>query len=329
MLAQTTYGRWLPPQLSEHGGKIDQLIDVLHVFMAVLFIAWGIFFMYCLFRFRAKQGHAARYEPVKGLISKYAEIGVGVFEAFLLLGLSMPVWADYKNKPPAESERLPVRVVAEQFQWNFHYAGKDGKFGSTDNSQITASNPIGLRSDDPAGADDIVSVNEFHLPTGTPIYLRLTSKDVIHSFAIPTMRVKQDVIPGMEIPIWFTAKEGSESEKLREQMVQHFPIEGANWYKLRHMIASEDHKSSGGEVLLAKGADLGDSFVKGKELIESLQKAGVAELVMQPRHPLEVICAQLCGNSHFKMKATMVTHDAAGFNAWIEEKSKGVEFEDF
>lgn len=329
MLAQTTYGNWLPPQLSQHGGGIDHLIDVLHVFMAVLFVAWGIFFVYCLMKFRHRQGHQARYEPVKGTVSKYAEVGIAMFEAFLLLGLSMPVWAKYKNDPPGEDNRLPVRVIAEQFQWNFHYAGKDGKFGSTDSSLITASNPIGLRSDDPAGEDDIVSVNEFHIPTNRPIYVRLTSKDVIHSFAIPTMRVKQDVIPGMEIPIWFTALEGSESDTLRSQMTRKFKLPGTSWYKVRHMIAAEDHKTAAGEVLLAKGADVGDTLEKGTEAIEALAKAGITELTMQPRHPLEVICAQLCGNSHFKMKATMVAHDEAGFTAWIEEKSKVVEFEDF
>lgn len=329
MLAHATYGRWLPPQLSEHGGQIDALIDVLHLFMAVLFVGWGVFFVYCLYRFRARTNAAARYEPVKGKISKYAEIGVGAFEAFLLIGMSMPVWAAYKNDPPPEDKRLVVRVIAEQFQWNFHYAGKDGKFGATDASLISPSNPIGLKEDDPAASDDVVSVNDFHVPVGRPIYLRLTSKDVIHSFAIPTMRVKQDVIPGMEIPIWFTAQAGQTSDHLREEMTMKYPTAGASWYKLRHHIAAEDHKTPSGELLLTKGEDLGDTLEKGEEFIGKLSKAGIAELTMQPRHPLEVICAQLCGNSHFKMKATMVAEDEASFAAWMEEKSKTVEFEEF
>ena len=327
LLAQMHYGRWYPPQLSEHGAAIDQLIDVLHVFMAVLFIGWGIFFIHCLLRFRRRSGHNARYEPVKGKVSKYAEVGVAVFEAFLLVGLSMPVWAKYKNDPPKEDDRLEVRVVGEQFQWDFHYAGKDGKFGKTDNGLITASNPLGLRSDDPNGEDDIVMVNEFHIPVGRPIYIRLTSKDVIHSFDIPTMRVKQDSIPGMEIPIWFKVLPDATTEKIREAMTQTFVMEKANWYRLRHHVAAEDHKSAGGDVVLAKGEDLGPDYKTGDEKLAQLAKAGITELIMQPRNPLEVVCAQLCGNSHFKMKAQMYTYDEAGFNAWIEEKSKKVEFD--
>lgn len=327
MLAQMHYGRWYPPQLSEHGAAIDQLIDVLHVFMAVLFIGWGIFFIHCLLSYRQRAGHNARYEPVKGKVSKYAEIGVAIFEAFLLVGLSMPVWAKYKNDPPKKDDRLEVRVVAEQFQWDFHYAGKDGQFGKTDASLISASNPLGLRSDDPHGEDDIVMVNEFHIPVDKPIYLRLTSKDVIHSFDIPTMRVKQDVIPGMEIPIWFKALPDATTEKVREAMIQKFAVASANWYRLRHHIAAEDIKSSSGEVLLAKGQDLGADFKAGEEKLAELSKAGITELIMEPRNPLEVVCAQLCGNSHFKMKAQMYTYDEAGFNAWIEEKSKKVEFD--
>ena len=329
MQAPMYYGRWLPPLLSEHGSQIDHLIDVLHVFMGVLFVGWGIFFLYCLTKYRQRPGHTARYEPVKGTVSKYAEIGVGAFEAFLLVGLSMPVWSAYKNDPPAPAERFEVRVVAEQFQWNFHYPGKDGKFGPTRADLISASNPVGLVETDPAASDDIVSVNEFHLPVGRDIYVRLTTKDVIHSFAIPTMRVKQDAIPGMEIPIWFKVKEDAKSEAIRERMTQVFPMRKANWYRLRHHIATQDYKDKDGQVLLARGQDLGATYEAGQELLEKLEKAGVTELSMQPRNPLEVICAQLCGNSHFKMKAQMVTHDDAGFAAWVEEKSKVIEFDDF
>lgn len=315
---------------SEHGGRIDHIIDILHVFMGILFAGWGIFFIYCLVRFRQRTGHAANYTLIKAKASKYAEIGVGIFEAVLLLAFSMPVWAEYKNSPPAEDKRYEVRVVGEQFQWDFHYAGKDGKFGQTDAKLISASNPLGLKDDDPNSADDIVTVNEFHIPVGKPIYLRLTSKDVIHSFAIPVMRVKQDVIPGMEIPIWFTANPKATSDSVREQMTETFKTERLTWYRVRHHIAAEDHKAKDGEVLLAKGADLGPSYETGKETIEKLKKAGITELKLQPRNPMEVVCAQLCGNSHFKMKAQFVTHDEAGFEKWVEEKSKKVEInEDF
>lgn len=328
MLAASNYGNyglWSPPMLSEHGDKIDHLISVVHVFMLVLFVGWGIFFAYTLFRFRKREGHRAVYEPVKGKISKYAEVAIGLFEVFLLVGLSMPVWADYKTKAPAPTNRLEVRVVAEQFQWDFHYAGPDGIFGRTDAKLITGTNPLGLDETAPGAADDIYTINEMHLPTGRDIYVRLTSKDVIHSFAIPTMRVKQDAIPGMEIPIWFEVKEEATTQALKEQMTKEYDTAKADWYRLRHHVSVEDYRDKSGQIILAKDGDLGATHEDGTKKIKALQEAGVAKIKLQPRNPLEVICAQLCGNSHFKMKAQIITHSAADFDKWVEEQNKEVE----
>lgn len=323
------YGLWSPPLISEHGSSVDLLISLLHWFMLLLFIPWGVFMIYCLVRFRQRAGHRASYEPVKGKISKYAEIGVVLFEAILLVGLSIPVWAEYKNNPPEEADRLVIRVVAEQFQWNFHYAGPDGKFGRTDARLVdTASNPVGLDESDPDAADDVWTINDFHIPTGRDIYLRLTSKDVIHSFFIPSMRVKQDVIPGMEIPIWFKVKAEATTENLKAGMTRRYATAGASWYKLRHHVATADYADKSGQVILATGANLGTTQAAGAALLEQLRAADVEEISMQPRNPLEVICAQLCGNSHFTMKAQIVTHTPEGFEQWIAEQSKEEEFEE-
>jgi cytochrome c oxidase subunit 2 len=327
LLADLKYGNWLPPQLSEHGGQIDRLLDYLHVFMVVLFVPWLIFFIYCLMRFRGGNGRAALYTPIKAKVSKYAEIGVAIIEVVLLVGFSMPVWAEYKNDPPARDDRLEVRVVAEQFQWDFHYPGADGVFGRTKASLIDASNPLGLDGSDPAAADDVWTINDFHLPTGRDIYLRLSSKDVIHSFAVPALRVKQDAIPGMEIPIWFKIAEWATDASLRERMKTTFSVDGLSWYRVRHYVATRDHASRSGEIVLAKGADMGADLAAGKALLERLRVAGVTELELEPYHAMEVICAQLCGNSHFKMKAQLVAHDQAGFAQWLAEQSKQPEFE--
>ena len=69
---------------------------------------------------------------------------------------------------------------------------------------IAADNPAGLDRSSPHGADDVISVNDMHLPIGRPVLVQLTSRDVVHSFGVPAMRVKQDAIPGMMVPVWFT-----------------------------------------------------------------------------------------------------------------------------
>ena len=97
-----------------------------------------------------------------------------------------------------------VRVVAQQFAWNIHYPGADGIFGKTDVSLINEqTNPVGLDRSDPNAADDITTLNQLHLPVDKPVIIHLSSKDVLHSFYLPEMRVKQDAIPGMSIPLWF------------------------------------------------------------------------------------------------------------------------------
>lgn len=204
-MEEIKYGYGLPPDLSAHGAGIDNLINVLHVFMTVLFVGWGIFFIITLIKFRQREGHKASYESAASKLPKMVEVVIVLFEAFLLIGLSFPIWNYYKKDPPAEKDALNVRVVAQQFVWNIHYPGEDGKFGKTNIKFVDDSNPLGVDPDDPASADDFFTVNQFNLPVNKPVIAQISSKDVIHSFGVPVLRLKQDATPGVAIPIWFTA----------------------------------------------------------------------------------------------------------------------------
>ena len=194
----------LPPLASVHGAGIDQLLVWVHWLMAVLFVGWGIYFIYAVIRFRAARQPKADYVGVTSHYSSYIEGGVALFEAVLLIGLAMPIWATVKNDFPEESQATVVRVISEQFVWNIHYPGADGIFGKTSLDLLDAeTNPLGLDRSDPYAKDDITTINQLHLPVNKPVIIHLTSKDVIHSFGLPEMRVKQDAIPGMSIPVWF------------------------------------------------------------------------------------------------------------------------------
>ncbi|MFQ5478801.1 MAG: cytochrome c oxidase subunit II [Candidatus Binatia bacterium] len=224
-----TYGWWLPPDVSTHGYQIDHLISLLHWFMVFLFVGWGLFMVYTLVRFRARPGHKADATGVTSHLSTYLEVGVAVVEVLLLVGISIPVWAEVKGKPLTESQAdVVVRVVAEQFAWNIHYPGPDGKFGRTDINLVDSGNPLGLDKNDAAAADDITTINQFHFPVGKKVLVYLNSKDVIHSFFLPVMRVKQDAIPGMTIPVWFEAKATGEFEIACAQLcgLGHYRMKG-------------------------------------------------------------------------------------------------------
>lgn len=200
-------GNWLglPELASAHGGQLDQMLSWIHVMMIALFVGWGGFFLFCLWRFRRAANPKADYAGVKSHYSTYVEIGVVVLEAIFLVGFSMPLWAERVNEFPPEDKSIVARVIGEQFAWNIHYAGNDGIFGATRPDLVDpASNPVGLDPQDPMGDDDIVSVNWLHLPKDRPAILHISSKDVIHGFGVPELRVKQDAIPGLMSPMWFT-----------------------------------------------------------------------------------------------------------------------------
>jgi cytochrome c oxidase subunit 2 len=193
-----------PEQASAHAAQLDNLTALVHWLMLVLFVGWGIFFAYALVRFRKGRNPQASHAGAQGHFSTYGEAAVALIEVVLLVAFAVPIWANRVSAIPPESGATVVKVVAEQFAWNVHYAGKDGVFGRTDSEFVqTGTNPLGLDPNDPAGKDDLVMLNEMHLPVNKPVIIKLTTKDVIHSFTLPQMRVKQDAIPGQVIPIWF------------------------------------------------------------------------------------------------------------------------------
>ena len=223
------FGLWLPPDISVHGAGIDQIIILLHWFMLFLFVGWACFLIFTLFKFRARPGQKADYYGVQTHATSYLEAGIVVIEVVILVGLSIPVWAELKSDPPEPTQAdVVVRVVGEQFAWNVHYPGADNKFGKADVSLVDGSNPLGIVWDDAAAKDDITTINQFHFPVGKTVLLSLSSKDVIHSFWMNIMCVKQDAIPGNTVPLWFEAKETGKGEISCAQLcgLAHYRMKG-------------------------------------------------------------------------------------------------------
>jgi cytochrome c oxidase subunit 2 len=192
----------LPVQASAQAVQLDHITTIVHALMAILFVGWGAYFAYVLVRFRRTRQPQADYRGARGHWSTWTEVAVAVVEIVLLAAFSIPAWASRLS--PAPPDALPVRVTAQQFSWTFHYAGADGEFGRTDPALVSSDNPAGLDRTSPHAADDVVSVNDMHLPIDRPVIVQLAARDVIHSFGVPAMRVKQDAIPGMGVPVWFT-----------------------------------------------------------------------------------------------------------------------------
>jgi cytochrome c oxidase subunit 2 len=197
---------WFPAAISEHAPALDRqfLITILVVGISFTAAQVGLGWMVWKYRDTGQKSDRGLYTHGSNRLEVLWTVITAV--VFITLGvMGQSVWASLRlHDAPAGS--YTVEVVAQQFQWNFHYAGKDGKYGRTDPQLIddAALNFVGLDSSDPAAADDAVTA-ALVIPVNRPVELRLRSKDVIHNFWVPQLRFKQDLVPGMEIKVHFTA----------------------------------------------------------------------------------------------------------------------------
>lgn len=195
---------WFPASISEHGPAYDQQFILTIIVVGISFAAAQIGLGYTVWRYRdtgggerATYSHGNNRVEIAGVI-----ITAIVFITVAFLG--QRVWASLHFQP-APANAAHVRVVAQQFQWNFHYAGADGKFGRTDPRKISdeSLNYIGLDSADAASTDDAV-ISTLVAQVNRPVELNLAARDVTHSFWVPPLRFKQDAVPGLDIKVHFT-----------------------------------------------------------------------------------------------------------------------------
>lgn len=189
--------RWLPPVASEHGKEIDGMITyLLWAAGGVFVIGHGVLAFFLLRPRKETAPPSPRLSPKTEFLWALAPVlaMTGIAEVGVLV-IGMPVWSKVYGPPPEGA--LDVEVVGKQFEWIVRYPGRDGKYGRTLPALVVdATNPLGLDESDEAARDDLVFRGSLHLPAGRPVVVRLRSNDVLHSFSIPELRVKQDVIPG-------------------------------------------------------------------------------------------------------------------------------------
>ena len=282
--------------------------------MIALFVGWGAFFLFTLVRFNKWANPKANYYGVKSHVSSYLEISVAVVETILLIGFSIPFWVKQVNALPDRPDKLEIKIIAEQYAWNIHYPGADQIFGKTDMKFYDKqSNPLGRDPSDPHGKDDVYSLNQLHLPLGKPVLIHLTSRDVMHSFALPVMRVKQDVIPGMSIPTWFTpTKTGSITRKELSEVAKDADTVWAKLVELGYIDAGGTLQTKARALEKFEDMELTDVSPKEKEDIYNFIQ----------QYNFQIGCAQLCGIGHYKMKGFLTIEPEETFNAWIKSQEE-------
>lgn len=172
---------WLPERVSTYAGEIDTVFYIIYYITGFVFLLVTVLMIWFLIQYRAKPGRRAVYSHGNiGLELIWTAIPAAVFIVLFLV--SQASWAKIKIHVPQSD--VEVRVVAKQFGWEFHYPGPDGKFDTADDKQVDG---------------------EMHVPVNKNVRVYLRGEDVIHSFFVPVLRLKQDVLPGREIVAWFEA----------------------------------------------------------------------------------------------------------------------------
>jgi cytochrome c oxidase subunit 2 len=194
---------WFPPPINQHGLDYDAQ------FMRTLIVVGVIFFLaqfvlgWAIFRFRNDGGRAHHSHGNNKLETLWTSATALVFLSLVLMGTRIWASVHFDEAPP---DSIQIEVMAKQFVFNFRYPGPDNKFGRTELRLINDANgdPFGMDPNDPAGKDDFSSPS-LKVPVGKSIKLIMHSRDVIHNFFVPELRLKQDIVPGMEIPLHFQA----------------------------------------------------------------------------------------------------------------------------
>jgi cytochrome c oxidase subunit II len=191
-----------PPPITSIAVLVDRQYDLTLYVAGVVFVLAQLGLAYAVFRFRDR-GQRARF--TRGNVAM--EVVWTLVTLLVFLGLAIAgrkAWAEGRYTPSAPGA-IQIEVTTTQFVYTFRYPGEDGKFGRLDPALVSAptGNPLGLDPNDPNGKDDIV-VPALTVPVDRPIELLLRSQDVVHNFFVRELRLQQDSVPGMIIPVQFT-----------------------------------------------------------------------------------------------------------------------------
>jgi cytochrome c oxidase subunit 2 len=174
---------WLPEGASTYADRIDGLFNAILYLTGFTFIATEGCLLFFLVKYRKQEGRKSIYSHG----SHRLEMIWTLIPALILATIAIVqkgAWDEIKGTVPSGPDTVQLKLYGEQFQWNFRYAGTDGKWGTK---------------------DDIFEKSMLVVPVHKNIVIEQTSKDVIHSFFLPYMRLKQDLVPGMQIKVWFNA----------------------------------------------------------------------------------------------------------------------------
>jgi cytochrome c oxidase subunit II len=210
---------WLPQDVSTFGPSIDAILRLIIYVVGTAFLLTEGTLLAFVILYRRRQGARAHFVRGDSLPQKAWVLIPVVIVGFLDIAMDVsarPIWNLVKEQRPAAA--LTVKLEALQFGWEFTYPGPDGQFGTH---------------------DDLMQTTTLTVPVGQVIRLLIESQDVIHSFYVPQLRLRQDAVPGRVIPAWFEATRPGKYEIACSQLCgnSHFAMKG-----ILRVLSAEDYQ---------------------------------------------------------------------------------------
>lgn len=217
---------------SAHGGALDDMFNITLIFTGIVFVLTHIALFYFAWKYRGQKGRIAEFMPHDNKLEIIWTAIPAIVMCFLVIrGLvawnsvmaDMPAGAIMSQTPQdagvlnddGNEEYLEIEATGAQFLWYLRYPGADGKLGTRNYKLTTGTNPLGQDWNDEKNLDDF-QPTEIVLPVNKKVRVRITSRDVLHNFALPHFRVKMDAVPGM--PTYFIFTPTTTTEEYRESL---------------------------------------------------------------------------------------------------------------
>ena len=273
----------LPDSASEHGYTYDKLMLI--SFLVIFFVqtVTQALLHYFAYKYRGINGRKASFITHNNKLELVWTV-IPAIVLFVLILYGMTTWSDIMNFEEDE-DALVVELYAAQWNWKARYAGDDNVLGDANVrflNDFDGRNSVGIDSSDPNGLDDVVVTQEFHLPVNRKVIFKIRSQDVLHSAYMPHFRAQMNAVPGMITEFSFIPTVTTAEMRLNPEVVSK--VNRIN--KIRYDNSQE---------LIAKG----------EEALEPYQ------------FDYLLLCAKICGASHYNMQMKIVVESEKDFNKWL------------
>lgn len=326
------HGTILPDVISSHGQEVDHEIKLTFIVSGFFFIVAQFVLAYLVFKYR-ERGQTAMHQPSRRSMALIALIPVAFVTMEIVFSMmSQKVWAEMHMKEPGR-DAVKIEVNGQQFKWYFRYPGKDRVFGLREPALVddSSQNYLGVDFDGDAKAKDDVIAGSMKVPWNRPVVVLIRSRDVLHSFFVRELRIKQDAVPGLEINVSFN---------IRKDGLYKFSLDGVNASELdgkKITQAMRDQFAAHG-IPLDEAAELSivEKPAKRCEIRNRVQDFYDPTKYYPVKYAIrsedgklnvykttyEVFCAELCGQGHYGMRAEMEVLSPEEYDAWERAESE-------